>query len=171
MTVSAPQRTDHSIFSTSSCVPLETGLAPRFAFTLVLLARPMTIGSRFIARWRMFAGMIMRPAAISSRTCSALRCVSRSATRLHLGRDRAEARVLELGDGDEACGREREAGARVARPAVGQEVPRGLVAGRGHAGRVGGAVGARAADVGGVREDDRPGRGVGHSAPQADAAS
>jgi hypothetical protein len=48
ITVSAPQRTDHLIFSTSSCVPLETGLAPRLALTLVLLARPMAIGSSFM---------------------------------------------------------------------------------------------------------------------------
>jgi hypothetical protein len=33
----------------------------------------------------MLAGMIMRPAAISSRTCSGLRCGSRSATRFISG--------------------------------------------------------------------------------------
>jgi hypothetical protein len=41
------------------------------ALTFVRLARPMAMGSSLWARWWMLAGMIRRPAAISSRTCSA----------------------------------------------------------------------------------------------------
>ena len=50
MTVSAPQRTAQRSFSTSSSVLLDTGEAPMFALTLVLLARPMAMGSSDIAR-------------------------------------------------------------------------------------------------------------------------
>jgi phosphomethylpyrimidine synthase len=45
MTVSAPQRSAHFSFSTSSSVPDETGEAPMFALIFVLLARPIAIGS------------------------------------------------------------------------------------------------------------------------------
>ena len=81
ITVSAPHFRDHCSFSNSSSVPLETGEAPILALTLVRLARPIAIGSSEPARWLMLAGMTIRPAAISSRTCSGIRCGSRSATR------------------------------------------------------------------------------------------
>ena len=73
ITVSAPQRSAHRSFSTSSSVPELSGDAPMFAFTLVRLARPIAIGSRRCPRWFLFAGMIIRPAATSSRTCAAVR--------------------------------------------------------------------------------------------------
>ena len=81
ITVSAPHRSAQRSFSTSSSVPLETGEAPMLAFTLVFAARPIAIGSRRCPRCTMFAGITMRPAATSSRTCSGVRCASRSATR------------------------------------------------------------------------------------------
>ena len=81
ITVSAPQRSAQSSFSTSSAVPLETGEAPMLALILVRLARPMAIGSRAPAACTRLAGITMRPAATSSRTCSAVRWGSRSATR------------------------------------------------------------------------------------------
>ena len=85
ITVSAPQRSAQRSLSTSSSIELLTGLAPMFALTLVLLARPMAIGSSEVARWFLFAGITMRPAATSSRTCSAVRCGSRPATRCICG--------------------------------------------------------------------------------------
>ncbi len=45
ITVSAPQRTDQRIFSTSSSVLDETGEAPRLALIFVRLPRPMHIAS------------------------------------------------------------------------------------------------------------------------------
>jgi hypothetical protein len=81
MTVSASQRSAQRSFSTSSWVPLEIGLAPMFALTLVRDARPIAIGSSWFARWILFAGITIRPAAISSRISSADRWGSRSATR------------------------------------------------------------------------------------------
>jgi len=45
ITVSAPQRSAQRSLSTSSSVEEETGEAPMFALTLVLLARPIAIGS------------------------------------------------------------------------------------------------------------------------------
>ena len=110
---------------------------------------------------------------------------------LHLGRDDAEARALELGDRGEGLGvddaaplvagvGELDGGVGVAaavraglspvrgpgltgggfgefdgRPACGEEVPRGLVARRGHPRRVGRAERERAADVGAPRERSR----------------
>ena len=81
ITVSAPQRSAQRSFSTSSSVPLDTGDAPMFALILVVLARPMHIGSRPQARCTLFAGITMRPAATSSRTISGVRWGSRWATR------------------------------------------------------------------------------------------
>ena len=81
ITVSAPQRSAQWSFSTSASVPLDTGDAPMLALILVVLARPMHIGSRPWARCTLFAGITMRPAATSSRTISGVRCGSRSATR------------------------------------------------------------------------------------------
>ena len=79
--MSAAQRSAQRSFSTSISVELEIGDAPMLAFTFVLLARPIAIGSSVKPRCTLFAGITMRPAAISSRTCSAVRCGSRSATR------------------------------------------------------------------------------------------
>ena len=45
MTVSAPQRSAHLSFSTSSSMLDETGEAPMLALILVLDARPIAIGS------------------------------------------------------------------------------------------------------------------------------
>ena len=66
-------------------MPDEMGLAPMLALILVRLARPIAIGSRLCCRWVMLAGMIIRPAATSSRTCSAVRCGSRAATDIICG--------------------------------------------------------------------------------------
>ena len=85
ITVSPPQRSAHCSFSISSSMLDDTGDAPMFAFTLVLLARPMHIGSSLWFKWFTLAGITMRPAATSSRTCSGLRCGSRSATRCICG--------------------------------------------------------------------------------------
>src|SRR3954463_13537563 len=68
ITVSAPQRIDHTILSTSSATPLVTALLPILALTLVRKLRPMIIGS--VSGWLMLAGMMARPRAISSRTNS-----------------------------------------------------------------------------------------------------
>ena len=57
--------------------------------------RPMIIGSS--SRWLMLAGMIARPRATSSRTNSA-GSPSRSGDELHLRRDLALARVVQLRD-------------------------------------------------------------------------
>ena len=46
MSVSVPQRTAQRSFSTSSAVPLVTGEAPMFALILVVIDRPIPIGSR-----------------------------------------------------------------------------------------------------------------------------
>ena len=85
MIVSAPQRSAHCSFSSSSSVPELTGEAPMLALILVVEARPMHIGSSWWRRCTLLAGMIMRPAATSTRICSTLRCASRSATRFISG--------------------------------------------------------------------------------------
>ena len=85
MTVSAPHFSAHLSFSTSSSVPEETGDAPMLALIFVFDARPIAIGSSLKPRCARFAGITMRPAAISSRTCVAVRCGSRSATRFISG--------------------------------------------------------------------------------------
>ena len=85
ITVSAPHFSAHCNFSTSSCVPEEIGDAPMLALILVFDARPIAIGSSLWRRCAGFAGITMRPAAISSRTCIAVRCGSRSATRFISG--------------------------------------------------------------------------------------
>jgi hypothetical protein len=73
ITVSAPQRTAHCSFSTSSAVLLLTGEAPMLALILVRVARPMAMGSRRCARWFTLAGITRRPAATSSRTWLSVR--------------------------------------------------------------------------------------------------
>ena len=124
ITVSPPQRSAQRSFSTSSSVPLEIGEAPMFAFTLVRLARPIAIGSSWKPACTRLAGMTMRPAATSSRTCSGVRCGSRLGHAPHLRRDGSEPRVLELGHGLEARRRDAEAGRLVAHPAPAAGSPR-----------------------------------------------
>ena len=68
MTVSAPQRVAHTIFSTSSAIEEVTIELPILALTLTRKLRPMIIGS--VSGWLMLFGMIARPRAISSRTNS-----------------------------------------------------------------------------------------------------
>ena len=68
ITVSAPQRIDHTSLSTSSATPEVTMELPILALTLVRKLRPMIIGS--VSGWLMFAGMMARPRAISLRTNS-----------------------------------------------------------------------------------------------------
>ncbi len=68
MTVSAPQRVAHVIFSTSCSMLLATDELPMFALIFTKKLRPMTIGSD--SGWFTFAGMIARPRATSSRTNS-----------------------------------------------------------------------------------------------------
>ena len=79
--MSAPHFTDQCNFSSSSSMPEDTGEAPMLAFTFVNEARPIAIGSSPFSRCLIFAGIISRPAAISSLICSAVKCGSRSATR------------------------------------------------------------------------------------------
>ena len=71
MTVSAPQRVDQVIFSTSSSIEEVTAELPMFALILTRKFRPIAIGSD--SGWLMLAGMIARPRATSSRTNSAAR--------------------------------------------------------------------------------------------------
>jgi hypothetical protein len=85
MTVSAPHLSAHFSFSTSSSVPEETGDAPMLALIFVFDARPIAMGSSLKPRCARFAGITMRPAAISSRTSVTVRCGSRSATRFISG--------------------------------------------------------------------------------------
>ena len=68
MMVSPPQRVAHVIFSTSSSMEEETAELPMLALIFTRKCRPMIIGS--LSGWLMFAGMIARPRAISSRTTS-----------------------------------------------------------------------------------------------------
>src|ERR1043165_2609841 len=68
ITVSAPQRVAHVIFSTSSWIDEETAELPMFALIFTRKFRPITIGS--VSGWLMLFGMIARPRATSSRTNS-----------------------------------------------------------------------------------------------------
>ena len=65
----------------------------------------MPIGSSLYFRWSLLAGMIIRPAATSSRTCSARQVRLARCDAVHLRRDDAEAGVLELRDRLETRGR------------------------------------------------------------------
>ena len=94
--MSAPQRSAHCSFSTSSSVPLETGEAPMLALILVIDARPMHIGSSLYLRCTLLAGMIIRPAATSSRICSGVKMRLALGHPLHLRRDDAQPGKLEL---------------------------------------------------------------------------
>src|SRR5258705_11742098 len=66
MTVSAPQRIAHTIFSTSSSTDEVTAELPILALILVRKLRPMIIGSSLAGF--MFRGMMARPRAVSLRT-------------------------------------------------------------------------------------------------------
>ncbi len=68
ITVSAPQRMDHTSFSTSSSMDEVTAELPMLAFTFTRKFRPMIIGSS--SGWLTLAGMMARPRATSSRTNS-----------------------------------------------------------------------------------------------------
>ena len=68
MTVSAPQRIAHTIFSTSSSIEEVTAELPMLALIFTRKLRPMIIGSSSV--WLMLAGMMARPSAISWRTNS-----------------------------------------------------------------------------------------------------
>ncbi len=68
ITVSAPQRVAHVIFSTSSSIDDATAELPMFALIFTRKLRPMIIGS--VSGWLTLAGMIARPAATSARTNS-----------------------------------------------------------------------------------------------------
>ena len=68
MTVSAPQRIDQTIFSTSSSTEERTAELPMFALILTKKFRPIITGSS--SGWLILAGIIARPAAISCRTNS-----------------------------------------------------------------------------------------------------
>ena len=69
MTVSAPQRVAHTIFSTSSSIEEVTAELPMFALTFTRNDLPMTIGSD--SGWHLLAGITARPRATSARTSSA----------------------------------------------------------------------------------------------------
>jgi hypothetical protein len=68
ITVSAPQRMDQTIFSTSSSMEEVTAELPMLALIFTRKLRPMIIGSS--SGWLMLAGMMARPRATSSRTNS-----------------------------------------------------------------------------------------------------
>ena len=68
ITVSPPQRIAQVIFSTSSPIDEVTAELPMLALIFTRKLRPMIIGS--ISGWLMFAGMMARPRATSSRTNS-----------------------------------------------------------------------------------------------------
>src|SRR3989442_12120907 len=68
MTVSAPHLVAQRIFSTSSSMLDATALLPMLALIFTRKLRPMIIGSD--SGWLMFAGMMARLAATSSRTNS-----------------------------------------------------------------------------------------------------
>ncbi|MNM86864.1 hypothetical protein D3C81_990310 [compost metagenome] len=76
MMVSAPQRIDHTIFSTSSASDEVTAELPRLPLILTRKLRPIAIGSSSV--WLMLAGMIARPEAISWRTNSGVMSSGRS---------------------------------------------------------------------------------------------
>ena len=68
MTVSAPHLVAQRIFSTSSSMLEATAELPMLALILTRKLRPMIIGS--ISGWLIFAGIMARPRATSSRTNS-----------------------------------------------------------------------------------------------------
>src|SRR5499426_4457141 len=68
ITVSAPHRVAHVIFSTSSWIDEDTAELPMLALIFTRKFRPMIIGS--VSGWLMLLGMIARPRATSARTNS-----------------------------------------------------------------------------------------------------
>src|SRR2546427_9408945 len=68
ITVSAPQRVAHVIFSTSSWIDEDTAELPMLALIFTRKLRPITIGS--VSGWLMLFGMIARPRAALLRTNS-----------------------------------------------------------------------------------------------------
>ena len=77
ITVSAPQRVAHTIFSTSSSMLDVTAELPMLAFTFTRKLRPIIIGSD--SGWLTLQGMMARPAATSSRTNSGVTSSTRRA--------------------------------------------------------------------------------------------
>ena len=116
ITVSAPQRIAHTIFSTSSSTDEVTAELPMLALILVRKLRPMTIGSS--SAWLMLHGMMARPRAISSRTNSGVTNSGTEAPKLSPSSRAASARsscclaaeVLALGDVDHLLGDDAGAG-------------------------------------------------------------
>ena len=111
ITVSAPQRIAHTIFSTSSSTEEVTAELPILALILARKLRPMIIGSS--SAWLMLDGMMARPRAISSRTNSGVtngrHRRRRSSRRRRAPPRRARAcclaaEVLALGDVDHLLG-------------------------------------------------------------------
>ena len=94
MTVSAPQRIDHTIFSTSSSTEEVTAELPMLALTFTRKLRPMIIGSN--SAWLMLQGMMARPRAISSRTNSGVMCSGTEAPKLSPSASAALARASAL---------------------------------------------------------------------------
>src|SRR5690554_2682829 len=78
--VSAPQRADHTIFSTSSAMLEVTAELPILAFTLVRKLRPIIIGSA--SGWLILDGITARPRAISLRTNSGVTILGMLAPKL-----------------------------------------------------------------------------------------
>src|SRR3546814_10771859 len=68
ITVSAPQRIDQTIFSTSCATSEATAELPMLAVIFTRKLRPIAIGSD--SGWLMLDGLIARPRATSSRTNS-----------------------------------------------------------------------------------------------------
>ena len=80
ITVSAPQRIAHTIFSTSSSTDEVTAELPMLALIFTRKLRPMIIGSS--SAWLMLAGMMARPRATSSRTNSGVMWAGMAAPKL-----------------------------------------------------------------------------------------
>ena len=117
MTVSAPQRVAHVIFSTSSSIDELTAELPMLALIFTRKLRPMIIGS--LSGWLTFAGRIARPRATSARTNSGS-TFSRSATNSISGvisprRSVVHLRHVAAGLGPARQARRRESASRQAR--------------------------------------------------------
>ena len=110
ITVSAPQRIAHTIFSTSSSMEEVTAELPILALILVRKFRPMIIGSH--SGWLILAGMMARPRATSLRTNSGVtKARNRRAEALPVGEPRLRllglalaADILAMGDIDHLLG-------------------------------------------------------------------
>src|SRR6476659_9711544 len=83
ITVSAPQRIAHTIFSTSSSTDDVTALLPILALIFTRKLRPMIIGSS--SAWLILDGMMARPRAISPRTNSGVMKAGTAAELLAVG--------------------------------------------------------------------------------------